>query len=137
MNASAISTNSACPSSTGFATILTALVLTGPLAAPALAEAQSTEIVQTRRVDLSDLDLSRAAGMKAAHWRLAAAAREVCGDHIGRMPLEEHADIEACKKQAMTHAERDLAALASRSRHYARDGNRSVEIRLFFPAIRD
>lgn len=132
MNASISSATSA-----GFAIALASLALAGPLATPAVAETVEDLSTRSRHVDLSDLDLAQSAVINTAHWRVIQAVRDVCGDRTGRMPLEERAGIQACKKQAMTHAERDLARLATRARHYANDDKGHVEIRLLLPATRD
>jgi UrcA family protein len=77
--------------------VATALIAS-TVSTAAIAEEKSIE------VRYSDLDLSTAKGQKALESRVARAAKLVCGDRSGQMPLWEQTAISNCTAKAKGEA---------------------------------
>jgi UrcA family protein len=87
----------------------------------AAAAEPSTDFV-TRRINYSDLDLSRKAGAAALYSRIKSAARQVC-DPLGASELwVSYTQVRLCVHQAIDRAVADVNAPALTSYHQARTG---------------
>jgi len=79
------------------------------------------------RVAFADLNLASEAGAEALLARINVAARAVCGDRAGPMPLAERRAVRACMNEAVGQA---VASIESPSLAYAhaRGSNRDATL---------
>jgi UrcA family protein len=80
----------------------------------AVADQISGEI-RAQKISLADIDLSTVEGQRAARERLHQAARHLCSHVADELDLSHQANYVACIDTAMTQADRQLQAMASRS----------------------
>ncbi len=72
----------------------------------------SSQHLATETVSFADLDLSSAEGQEALHWRLASAAREVCGSTDVRITasVRQAAENRECSERALNDALSQVSA---------------------------
>ena len=70
---------------------------------------------RAKTVSLANIDLSTVEGQRVAHERLHQAARRLCSQVADELDLSRQANYVACIDMAMTRADRQLQAMASRS----------------------
>jgi UrcA family protein len=86
------------------------------------AAAEPTPEIATRRINYSDLDLSRTAGAAALYRRIKSAARQVCDPMDSRAFGISYTAMHACVQQAIARAVADVNAPVLTSYHQAATG---------------
>lgn len=76
----------------------------GLLPALALADPFDGDDARSVTVHYGDLDLNSAMGAEHLYRRLSVASREVCGDEMEIIDLQQLSDIRTCRKEALEDA---------------------------------
>ena len=83
--------------------------------------ARAVDETRSVTVHYSDLNLDTEAGATALYGRLVGAARNVCGDEVSVIDINQLRDIEQCRKQTLAEAvydvDRPLVTAAYEDRH--------------------
>jgi UrcA family protein len=103
--------------------ILMALCAVGLVAAIAEQQTASADDARTAKVSMAGLDLSTAAGVRAARVRLQEAAQRLCTQVEDPLDLSHHENYLACMDESMTAALQQLRlpALAAIAKAQERD----------------
>jgi UrcA family protein len=83
---------------------ITTFIAAAAIATLSAGAAQADQTVEKVRVTYSDLDLSKADGMKTLERRIERAARFTCGGDNGPTTLKARASYEACFEKAVEGA---------------------------------